>query len=83
MMQYHMLAVLVNHTSRDVLKHLSARPDQIRICKDQLVKISAHPSDEYDYSQITVTYQFRTDIVLVRTSNTLEILVLLVSMIFH
>ena len=32
---------------RDVLKHSSIRPDQVDICKDELVKISARPSDVY------------------------------------
>ena len=40
---------------RDVLKHLSARQDQGKICMDELVKISALPLDEYDYSQIAIT----------------------------
>ena len=32
--------------------YLSTRPNQVKIHKDELVKISAHPSDEYNYFQI-------------------------------
>ena len=44
---------------RDVHKHSSARLNQVKIRRDGLVKISARPADEYDYLQITITYQFR------------------------
>ena len=67
---------------RDVLKHKSARPNQVKIHEDELVKISTCPSDEYDYSQIIITYHFSTGILLDRMSKTLEIVVLLTSMIF-
>ena len=62
--------------------YLSTGPNQVKIRKDELVKVSARPSDELKYSQITITYQFRTGFFLGRTSKTLEILVLLTSMIF-
>ena len=62
--------------------HLSARQNQVKISKDELVKISACPSDKYDYSQFGITYQFRTGFILVRTNMTLETLVFLTSIIF-
>ena len=66
--------------NRDVLQHSSARPNQVEIHVDELVKTSACPSNEYDFSQ---TYQFRTDIFSVRTNiMSLEILDLVANMIF-
>ena len=42
---------------------------QVKIRKDELDKLSSPPSDEYNYSQITITYQFRTGVFLVMTIN--------------
>ena len=36
------------------IDHSSSRLKQVKIRKDKLVKISARPSVEYDYSQITI-----------------------------
>ena len=58
----------------DVLMHSSAFPYQVKICKDEFVKIYGRPSDKHDYSQSTITYQFRTGIVLVRRSKALKTL---------
>ena len=42
--------------TRDVLKHSSAHPNHVKIRKDRLIAISARPSNEHDYSQITIPY---------------------------
>ena len=49
--------ILKQTWTRDVLNHSSARPDQVKSWKDELVKvkISTHPSNECDYAQITIT----------------------------
>ena len=36
--------------------YLSTRQIQVKICKDELVKLSARPSDENYYSQIIIIF---------------------------
>ena len=51
--------------------------------KDKLIKKSAHLSDKiWFFLQISKTYQFRTSMIVVRTSKNLEILLLWTSKIF-
>ena len=56
--------------SRHVLEHSSTCLNHVKIHEDELLKISVHPSDMYDHSKTTITYQFITGIFLVRTSKT-------------
>ena len=49
---------------------------------DELLKTSAHPSEEY-VSQTAKTHQLRTGISLVRMTKILEIVVLWMNSIFH
>ena len=35
--------------SRYALKHSSARPNRVKICKDELIAKSAHPSEHDDF----------------------------------
>ena len=39
----------------DVVKHSSARPNEVNISEDELIQKSARPSDKYDFPQITRT----------------------------
>ena len=48
--------------NRSVHKHLSTHPNPVKICKDKLIAISAHPSEKYDFSNTTKTNKFGTDI---------------------
>ena len=63
---YTPMSFILWQLARNVLKHLSACLNNVRICKVDLLNLSTPPSDKYDYSKTSITYQIRSCIFLVR-----------------